>query len=210
MPSNHLILCRPLLLLPSVFPSIRVFSNESALGIRWPEYWSFSFSISPSSEYSGLISLRIDWFDLLAIQGFLKSLLQHHSSKASVLRHSAYFMVQLSWKSQFSLRSQRRALPKNVQTTAQLHSFHMLARSRSKSSKLRSNSIWTENLQIYKLDLEKARRTRDQIANIHWIIESTQSKWENPFEWKHHSLRFSHPLNPIRLKEQQRKFAGDV
>ena len=96
MPSNHLILCRPLLLLPSFFPSIRVFSNESALHIRWPEYWSFSFSISPSNEYSGLISFRLDWLDLLAFQGTLQSLLQHHSSKASILQHSAFFMVQLS------------------------------------------------------------------------------------------------------------------
>ena len=93
MPSNHLIFCCPLLL-PSVFPSIRVFFKELAL-IRWPKYWSFSFSISPSNEYSGLISFRIDWFDLLAIQGTLKSLLQHHSSKASILHHSAFFMVQL-------------------------------------------------------------------------------------------------------------------
>ena len=96
MPSNHLILCCLLLLLPSIFPSIRVFSNESVLCIRWPKYWSFSFSISPSNEYSGLISFRIDWFDLLAVQGTLKSLLQHHSSKASILRHSAFFIVQLS------------------------------------------------------------------------------------------------------------------
>ena len=96
MPSNHLILCHPLLLLSSIFPSIRVFSNESALHIRWPKYWSFSFSISPSNEHSWLISFRIDWFDLLAIQGILKSLLQHHSSKASILWHSAFFMVQLS------------------------------------------------------------------------------------------------------------------
>ena len=96
MPSNHLILCHPLLLLPSVFPSIRVFSNESVLYIRWPKYWSFSFSIGPSSEYSGLISFRIDWLDLLAVQGTLKSLLQHHSSKASILRRSAFFTVQLS------------------------------------------------------------------------------------------------------------------
>ena len=96
MPSNHLILCRPLLLLPSIFPSIRVFSNESVLCIRWPEYWSFSFSISPSNEYSGLISFRMDWLDLLAVQGTLQSLLQHHSSKASVLQHSAFFMVQPS------------------------------------------------------------------------------------------------------------------
>ena len=96
MPSNHLILCHPLLLLPSIFPSIRVFSNESVLHIRWPKYWSFSFSISPSNEYSGLISFRMDWLDLLAVQGTLKSLLQHHSSKASILRLSAFFTVQLS------------------------------------------------------------------------------------------------------------------
>ena len=95
MPSNHIILCHPLLLLPSIFPSIRVFSNESALQIRWPKYCSFSFSISPSNEYSGLISFRIDWLDLLAVQGTLKSLLQHHSSKA-LIWHSAFFMVQLS------------------------------------------------------------------------------------------------------------------
>ena len=96
MPSNHLILCHPLLLLPSIFPSVRVFSNESALRIRWPKYCSFSFRISPSSEYSGLISFRMDWLDLLAVQGTLKSVLQHHSSKASILRRSAFFMVQLS------------------------------------------------------------------------------------------------------------------
>ena len=96
MPFNHLILCRPLLLLPSIFPGIRVFSSESVLCIRWPKYWSFSFSISPSNEYSGLISFRIDWLDLLAVQGTLKSLLQHHSSKASILWCSAFFIVQLS------------------------------------------------------------------------------------------------------------------
>ena len=96
MPSNHLILCHPLLLLPSIFPSISVFSNESVLHIRWPEYWSFSFSISPSNEHSGLISFRIDWLDLLAVQGTLKSLLQHHSSKASILWRPAFFIVRLS------------------------------------------------------------------------------------------------------------------
>ena len=96
MPSNDLILCHPLLLLPSIFPSIRVFSNESALHIRWPNRWNFSFSISPSNEYSGLISFRIDWFDLFAVQGTLKSLLQHHSSKASILQCSAFFIAQLS------------------------------------------------------------------------------------------------------------------
>ena len=96
MPPNHLILRCPLLLLPSIFPSIRVFSNESALHIRWPKYWSFSINISPSSEHPGLISFRMDWLDLLAVQGTLKSLLQHHSSKASILLHSAFFIVQLS------------------------------------------------------------------------------------------------------------------
>ena len=96
MPSNHLILCGPLLLLPSIFPSIRVFSDESALHIRWPKYWSFSFEISPSNEHPGLISFRMDWLDLLAVQGTLKSRLQHHSSKASVLQHSAFFIIQLS------------------------------------------------------------------------------------------------------------------
>ena len=96
MPCNHLILCRPLLLPPSIFPSIRVFSNESALHIRWPKYWSFSFNISPSNEYSGLISFRMDWLNLLEVPGTLKSLLQHHSSKASILQCSAFFIVQLS------------------------------------------------------------------------------------------------------------------
>ena len=97
MPSSHLILCRPILLPPSIFPSIRVFSNESVLCIRWPKYWSCSFSISPSNEYSGLISFGMDWLDLLAVQGTLKSLLQHHSSKASILHCSTFFMVQLSY-----------------------------------------------------------------------------------------------------------------
>ena len=96
MPSNHLILCHPFLLPPSILPSIRVFSNESVLHIRWPKYWSFSFNISPSNEYSGLISLRMDWLDLLVVQGNLKSLFQHYSSKVSILQHSAFFVVQLS------------------------------------------------------------------------------------------------------------------
>jgi len=96
MPSNHLVLCHPLLLLPSIFPSIRVFSNKSALCMRWPKYWSFSFNISPSNEHPGLISFRMDWLDLLSVQGTLKSLFQHHSSKASIVVHSAFFTVQLS------------------------------------------------------------------------------------------------------------------
>ena len=105
MPSSHLILCCPLLLLPSIFPSIRVFFSESALHIRWPKYWSFSFSISPSNEYSELISFRTDCFDLLAVQGTLKSLLQHHSSKASILRRSAFFIVQLSHYDYYSSKT---------------------------------------------------------------------------------------------------------
>ena len=133
MPSNHLILCRPFLLLPSIFLSIRVFSNESVLHIRWPKYWSLSFSISPSNEYSGLTSFRMDWLDLLAVQGTLKSLLQHHSSKASVLWHSIFFIVQFSLNMSANLenpamatglekvnphpKSQGRAVLKNVQTT---------------------------------------------------------------------------------------------
>ena len=96
MPSNRLFLCRPLLLLPSIFPSIRVFSNEAALGLRWPKYWNINLSISPSNEHSGLISFRMDWLDLLAVQGTLKSLLQHHSSNTSILWHSAFFILQLS------------------------------------------------------------------------------------------------------------------
>ena len=107
IPSNHLIFCRPLRFLASIFSSIKVFSNESVLHIRWPKYWSFSFSISPSNEYSGLISVRIDWFDLLAVQGTLKSLLQHHSSKASILGCSAFFILQLShphpWRRKWQL-----------------------------------------------------------------------------------------------------------
>ena len=97
MTPNHFVLCHPLIFLPSILPSIRVFSNESVLHIRWPKYWSFSFSISPSNEYLGLFSFRIDWFDLFKVQGTLKSLLQHHSSKASILQHSAFFIVQLSY-----------------------------------------------------------------------------------------------------------------
>ena len=105
MPSNHLILYHPLLLQPSIFPSIRVFSNESALPIRWPKYWNFSFNISPSNEHPGLISFRMDWLDLLAVQGILKSLLQHHSAKASILQCSAFFIVQLSHPYMTTVRS---------------------------------------------------------------------------------------------------------
>ena len=121
MPSHHLILCCPLLLLPSIFPSIWVFSSESALHIRWLKYWSFNFSISPSSEYSGLISCRMDWLDLLAVQGTLKSLLQHHSSKASILRHSAFFIVQLSYP--YMTTGKTIALTRWTFVTKQCHCF---------------------------------------------------------------------------------------
>ena len=114
MPSNHISLCRPLLLLPSIFLSIRVFSNESALRIRWPKYWSFSFNISPSNEHSGLISFRMDWLDLLAVQGTLQSLLQHHSSKASVLQHSAFFIIQLSLSHPYMTTGKTIALTKRI------------------------------------------------------------------------------------------------
>ena len=127
MPSSHLILCHPLLLTPSIFPSIRVFSNESVLCIRWPDYWSFSFSISPSNEYSGLISFTMDWLDLLAVQGTLKSLLLHHSSKASILWHSAFFTVQLShpyMTTEKTIALTRRTFVGKVMSLL----FHMLSR----------------------------------------------------------------------------------
>ena len=120
MPSNNLILCCPLLLLPSIFPRVRIFSNESALCIRWPNYWNFSFSICPSNGYSGLISFRVDWFDLLAVQGTLKSLLQHHTSKASIFRCSAFFMVHLSHPWETSLVAQMvKRLPTMRETRVQ-------------------------------------------------------------------------------------------
>ena len=121
MPSNHLILCRPLLLLPSLFLSSGVFSNESVLCIRWPKYWSFSFSISPSNEYSGLISFRMDWFDPLAVQGIVKSLLQHYTSKASILPHSAFFMVQLSHP--YMTTGKTIALTKDLCRQSNCHAF---------------------------------------------------------------------------------------
>ena len=120
MPSNHLVFCRPLLLPPSIFPSIRVFSNESTLRMRWPKNWSFSFSISPSNEYSGLISFRMDWLDLLAVQGTLKSLLQHHSSKVSILRCSVFFIAQLSHPYMTT--------GKTIALTRWTFAFHMLSR----------------------------------------------------------------------------------
>ena len=142
IPSNHLILCHPLLLLPSIFPNIRVFSNESALCIRWPKHWSFSFNISPSNEHPGLISFRMDWLDLFAVQGTLKSLLQHHSSKASILQRSAFFTVQLShpymttvvaqmmWKSSAGIPSPLLSLFVVMFPKVQLTSDYRISRSR--------------------------------------------------------------------------------
>ena len=127
MRSNHLILCRPPLLLPSIFPSIRVFSNESGLCIRWPKYWSFSFNIRPSNEHSELISFKMDWLDLLAVQGTLKSLLQHHSSKASILHHSAFFIVQLSYP-YMSTRKTIALIRRNFVDTVMSLLFNMLSR----------------------------------------------------------------------------------
>ena len=141
MPSNYLILCRPLLLLPSIFLTIRVLFNESVLCIRWPKYWSFSFSISPSNEYSGLISLRMDWLDLLAVQGALKNLLQHRSSKASVLWPSAFFMVQLSHpymttgKTMYLSRSPV-FLPRESQGRGSLVGFHLWDRTESDTTEV--------------------------------------------------------------------------
>ena len=126
MPFNHLILCRPLLLPPSIFPSIRVFSNESVLCIRWPKYWSFSFSISPSNEYSELISFRTDQFDLLAVQGTLKNLFQHHSSKAPILHHSAFFIVQLSHP--YMTTGKTTALTRRTFVSKLMSLFNMLSR----------------------------------------------------------------------------------
>ena len=211
MPSNHLILCRPLLLLPPIPPSIRVFSNESTLCMRWPKYWSFSFSNIPSEEIPGLISFRMDWLDLLAVQGTLKSLLQHHSLKASILQHSAFFTVQLShpymttgktialtrqmmlWKGctqyaskflklssgprtgkcPFSFQSQRKAMPKNAQTTTQLYSPHMLVKWCSKFSKWGFNSMWTVNFQMCKLDLKWEKNQR---FNCQYLLDHQKAR----------------------------------
>ena len=126
MPSNHLILCRPLLLLPSIFPSIRIFSNESALCIKWPKCWSLSFSISPCNEHPGLISFRMDWLDLLAVQGTLKSLLQHHSSKASILQRSAFFLVQLSHPYMTTGKTMVRIKKQNRHESCQHSPWHMM------------------------------------------------------------------------------------
>ena len=151
IPSNHLIFCHPLLLLPSIFPSIRVFSNESALCIRWPKYWSFNFSISPSNEYLGLISFRMDWLDLLAVQGTLKSLLQHHTSKASILWCSAFFIVQLS-HSYMTRRTFRRWQSKRMRTHLLLRELH------NYDSLLNNHQL--ENVGYYQKKIRHTQRQR--------------------------------------------------
>ena len=176
MPSNHLILCHPLLLLPSVFSSIRVFSSESVLHIRWPKYWRFSFSISPSNEYSGLTSFRMDWLDLLAVQGTLKCLLQHHSSKASILQCSTFFMVQLSHP--------HRTTGKTIALTRQtfvckvmsllfnmLFSFVIAFLPRSKHVLI----SWLQSLSAIILELKKIKSVTVSI-----VYPSTSMKW---WEW---------------------------
>ena len=154
MPSNHLILYHPLLV-ASIFPSIRVFSNESTLSMRWPKYWSFSFSINPSNEHPGLISFRMDWVNLLAVQGTLKSLLQHHSSKASILQCSAFFTVQLSHPYMTTGKTVALTRPTFVGRVIALL-FNMLSRL-----------------------VRKGKRTRDQIANIQWIIKTARKFQKN-------------------------------
>ena len=202
MLSNHFILCHPLLLPPSIFPSIRVFSNESALRTRWPEYWSFSFNISPSNEYSELISFRMDWLDLLAVQGTLRSLLQHHSSKASILWHSAFFTVQLShpyMTTGKTIALTRRTFVGKVMSLV----FSML--SRLVITFLPRNSLGIECLLCTKFysrcfclkdedstvwrTREVARRKlikmqRDKFSNNQYLsLENWHKKWKNHWNW---------------------------
>ena len=196
MPSNHLILCRPLLL-PSIFPTIRVFSNESVLHIRWPKYWSSSFSISPSNEYSGLISFTIDWLDLLAVQGTLKSLLQHHSSKASILQRSAFFIVQLSHSymapgkaialTRWTFVGKVMSLLFNMLSKMVIaflpSSKHLLISWLQSPSAVtleppKIKSFMVSPSICYEV-MRKGRRTKDQIANIRWIIEEAREFQKN-------------------------------
>ena len=157
MPSNYLILCLPLLLLPSIFPSIRVFSNESVLHIRWPKYWSFSFNISPSNEYSGLISFRMDWLDLLAVQGTLKSLIQHHSSKASILQHSAFFYSP------------------SLTSIHDMTSIHLIWQNNPKSHSWRNISLLSATFQsISDWQVTVSLLSSIQTANSCWIINKSK------------------------------------
>ena len=190
MPFNHLILCHPLLLLPSIFASIRVFSNESVLHVRWPKYWSFSFNISPSNEHSGLISFRMDCLDLLVVQGTLKSLLQNHSSKASILQHSAFFIVQLS----------HRLSAINEVSSAYLRL--LIALLTILIPGCASSSQVNHELPDVQAGFRKGRGTRDQIVNIHWIIEKAREFQKNIYfcfiayakVFVFSSLQFSHSV----------------
>ena len=168
MPSSHLILCCPLLLLPSTFPSIRVFSNASALLIRWPKCWSFSFNISPSNEHPGLISFGMDWLDLLVVQGTFKSLLQHHSSNASILRPSAFFRVQLSHP--YMTAGKTIALTRQIFVASKV----ML-----KIPQARLQQYVHHELPDVQAGFRKGRGTRNQIANICWIIEKAREFQKN-------------------------------
>ena len=176
IPSNHLILCWPLLLLPSIFPSIRIFFNESVLCIRWPKYWSFSFSTNLSNEYSGLISFRMDWLDLLAVQGTLKSLLQHHSSKASILLCSAFFIVQLSHL--YMTTGKTIALTRWTFVSKViyllLNMLSRLVKIMLKILQARLQQYVNHELPDVQACFRKARGTRDQIANILWIIKKAR------------------------------------
>ena len=175
MPSNLLIFCHTLFLLPSIFPSIRVFSNESVLRIRWPKYWSFSISISPSSEYSGLISFSFDCFDLLAVQGTLKSLLKHHSLKASILQHSAFFMVQLSHPYMITGKDVALTIWPFIGKVMSLL-FNMLSRFVKKNEQ---RFIYLFMYFDAQAGFRKGRGTRDQIANICWIIKKAREFQKN-------------------------------
>ena len=165
MPSNHLILCKPLLLLPSIFPSVRVFSNESIFHIRWPKYWSFSFSISPSNEHSGLTSFRMNWLDLLEVQG---TLLQHHNSKASILSRSAFFTIQLAQP--YMIAGKTIALTRQIFVARKV----ML-----KILQARLQQYMRHELPDVQAGFRKGRGTRDQIANTCWIIEKAREFQKN-------------------------------
>ena len=184
MPSSYLILCHPLLLLPPIPPSIRVFSNESALCMMWPKYWSFNFSISPFNEHPGLISFRMDWLDLLAVQGTLKSILQHHGSKASILQHSAFFIVQLSAVAKDWKRSVFTPIPKkgNAKECSNYHTIALISHTSKGMLKIlqaRLQQYVNRELPDVQAGFRKGRGTRDQIANIHWIIKQARQFQKN-------------------------------
>ena len=195
MLSNYLILCHSLLLLPSIFPSIRVFSNESILCIRWPKCWSFSFSISPTNEHSGLITYRMDWLDLPAVQGTLKSLLQHHSSEALILQHSAFFIVQLSHSYMTNGKSialtrqtflpdpeikpgspalQADSLPTEPKESSNYHIIALISCTNQAMLQARLQKYVNRQFPEAQAGFRKGRRTRDEFANICWIIEKTK------------------------------------